>query len=86
MIIRRIEGTTNVLGPPPNWDLEIGKCVSLPVRISFADGYVISESAWEPDPLEFKALNAGGSIILRVYGGQPPVALYVTETLSEDGI
>ncbi len=29
------------------------------------------ESAWEPTPEELALLNAGASIVLRVYGGQP---------------
>jgi hypothetical protein len=39
------------------------------------------ESAWEPTPAELEMLNNGGSIILRVVGWQPPVALYVEPLL-----
>ena len=33
------------------------------------------QSAWEPTPRELAILNAGGSVILSIIGGQPPVML-----------
>ncbi len=74
MISRRITGATNRLGAPASWDPERdGNCAHLWVRI-VGNG---CESAWEPTPEELAALNAGGSVVLRVIGGQPPVALWV---------
>jgi hypothetical protein len=74
MMPLRILGATNYLGAPPGWEpAEDGACAPLAVR------HVgnIYESAWEPTPDELAALNAGGSVVLRVVGSQPPVALYV---------
>jgi hypothetical protein len=73
MMPRRIQNATHSLGAPKDWDKARGNCVSLWVR-AFPDFF---ESAWEPTPDELAALNAGGSVILRVVGGHPPVALYV---------
>lgn len=81
MMPRRIAGTTHVLGAPKDWNAEKdGECSRLAVRASAQ----WCESAWEPTPEELAMINAGGSIILRVWGGQPPVALYV-ETQAESG-
>jgi hypothetical protein len=75
MLIRHIKEATHLLGAPNGWDeKQHSKCLQLPVRVS-QDGYF--ESAWEPTPAELQTLIAGGSIILRVFGGQPPVSLYV---------
>lgn len=74
MIPRRIQGTTHYLGAPKGWTPEIsGHCGHLAVR---QDGPAF-ESVWEPTPDEIEAIIQGGSVILRVFGGQPPVALYV---------
>ncbi len=75
MIPRRIAGATHDFAPPRDWDeAKQGKCVHLWVRrMPWGD----CESAWEPTPEELALLNAGASIVLRVYGGQPPVWLYV---------
>ena len=80
MIAKRISGTTHYLGSPKGWHPDKdGKCGHLAIRTQGepqrGDGWC--ESAWEPTPSELAALNAGGSIILRVVGWQPPVALYV---------
>ncbi len=74
MIPKRISGATHRLGKPNDWDAEEnGDCVHLLVRIE--DGCVCS--AWEPTPDELAMLNAGGSVILSIVGGQPPVMLSV---------
>jgi hypothetical protein len=60
---------------PEGWnELRDGPCEALPVRVS-NEGYC--ESAWLPSPAELKALEEGHAVILRVYGRQPPVAVYV---------
>lgn len=75
MLIRRIKDATNSLGSPKNWDTaKYGPCITLPVRRTI-DGFY--QSAWEPSPEELRLLNEGGSIILSVFGGQPPVMLSV---------
>lgn len=76
MIPRRISRATHYLGAPQGWaPAKDGHCSHLAVRAS-GD---VCESAWEPTPAELAALNAGASVILRVVGGQPPVALYVEQ-------
>lgn len=80
MIPRRIMGASHWLGAPADWKPgEDGDCGHLAIRTHgnprFGHGYC--ESAWEPSPKELEHLNAGGSVILRVMGWQPPVALYV---------
>lgn len=77
MIIRRIKNSTHTFSSPKNWNEEqFGKCLSLSIRRT-EDGFY--ESAWEPNPEELRILNNGGSIILSVFGGQPPVMLSVEE-------
>jgi hypothetical protein len=69
MIPRRITGATHLMLAPKDWNAdEHGKCLDLAIRMVGG----VCESAWEPTPAELAALNAGGSIILRVVGGQPP--------------
>ena len=69
----RIRGATHYLGPPAGWKPEKdGDCAHLAVRVE--DG--CSQSAWEPTPKELEILNAGGSVMLRVAGGQPPVMIW----------
>lgn len=80
MIARRIMNASHWLGAPAGWKPDKdGECGHLAIRTSgdprHSSGYC--ESAWEPTPREIEQLNAGGSIILRVMGWQPPVALYV---------
>src|ERR1017187_5188741 len=80
MIPRRISGAKHWLGAPAGWKPDAdGDCGHLAIRIHGdprrGDGWV--ESAWEPTPAELEQLNAGGSIILRIIGWQPPVAVYV---------
>lgn len=76
MLARRIKGANVLMAPPPNWDeTRDGACIRLWVRYDY-DTHVV-QSAWEPTPDELRCLNAGGSVILSVVGGQPPVMLYV---------
>lgn len=75
MIPRRIKDATNRLGPPKGWDQERdGKCVDLWIRVT---EHGDCQSAWGPTPEELAILSAGGSVVLSVVGGQPPVNLSV---------
>ena len=77
MIPLRIANATHKLGAPNEWNTERnGRCTELYVRVTLNN---VFESAWEPTPAEVAALVAGGRVILRIYGGQPPVRLVVTE-------
>jgi hypothetical protein len=81
MIPRRIANATHYLGAPKGWNPETdGACGHLAVRVVGN----VWESAWEPTPAELAALNAGGSVILRVVGGQPPVMLLVEQAQKEE--
>jgi hypothetical protein len=63
-----------LLTAPTDWDVAThGECCSLAVR---KDGDTI-QSAWIPDADELAALNAGGVVILTLYGAIPPVSLHV---------
>lgn len=74
VISRRIAGATHNLGAPPNWDRERdGNCGQLWIRQQ--DDYV--ESAWEITPDDIERLKQGRSLIVRIYGWQPPIAIYV---------
>lgn len=82
MIPRRISGATHVLGAPAGWDHERdGHCASLAVRA--VEGCCLS--AWEPTPDELAILNAGGSVILQVVGGLPPVMLWAEPSVAGGG-
>ncbi len=84
MIPRRIAGGNVILRPPADWDAtKQGKCASLVVRVNSAENWV--ESAWEPTPDELAMLMAGASVVLRVYGVAPPVALYVEDNQGTEG-
>ena len=79
MIPRRITNHTHNLGAPDGWnEKEAGKCISLAVRVvgEPKGGNGFCESAWEPTPAELDAIKKGGSIILRIWGWQPPVSIY----------
>jgi hypothetical protein len=77
MIPRHIAGSTHHFQPPQTWDEERnGGCSGLHVRVTEGNACA---SAWEPLPDELEALNRGGSIIITIYGGQPPVSLHVEE-------
>lgn len=81
MIPRRILGATTAFRAPEGWDDgEHGKCATLHARV---DGGVIS-TAWEPTPDELALLVAGGSVILSIFGLQPPVALSVVPPCPEE--
>jgi hypothetical protein len=70
----RIAGATHYLGAPEGWQPDRdGECAHLAVRVAGN----VWESAWEPTPDELAMLNAGGSVLLSVVGGQPPVMLGV---------
>lgn len=84
MLSKAIAGWNAAPGAPRNWNPEKdGRCGVLPIRVSPAEAlsgtvavdYV--ESAWEPTPEELAWLNAGGQVVLRIIGWQPPVSLYV---------
>ena len=75
MIPVRISGATHQLGPPEGWSPEQGRCAPLAVRC--LDG--VFSSAWEPTPDELAKLVAGGTLVLHIVGGQPPVAITVEE-------
>lgn len=79
MMIKRIDGVTRVLGKSQGY-------LGLPVRDIIVDcsvngsGTPAMETSWEPTPEELNALNAGGSVVLRVLGTvHPPVLIYVEE-------
>lgn len=77
-----IPGATRALGAPGNWNPQIsGPCGALPVRDGVHPGsHHFMESAWKPEPDELAALNAGGSVVLRIVSTvHPVVALYVIE-------
>lgn len=74
MIPKRISEATHFMGAPKGWKPdEDGNCCHLAVRV--IDN--VWQSAWEPTPGELAMLNAGGSIVLSIVGGQPPVMLSV---------
>lgn len=82
MLKRVINGFTAVLGAPKDWDPERdGDCLGLAVRVhphGAGPGQAKwIESAWEPTPAELDQIMVGHSLILRIVGWQPPVALYV---------
>ncbi len=80
MLHRRISGATRTFTAPVNWHRDNPTGVDLHVRQSaIGDDIQVFSSAWEPTPAELKALNAGGSVILTIVGGQPPVKLHVED-------
>jgi hypothetical protein len=82
MIPRMISGATHVLGAPAGWDhARDGHCGKLAIRA--AEGCCLS--AWEPTPEELAILSAGGSVILQVVGGQPPVMLWAEPSVGGEG-
>jgi hypothetical protein len=84
MIPRHIAGATHALGAPADWDkTRDGNCCVLHVRAVRDGRNTRFESAWEPTPEELALLNAGGSVILSVVGGQPPVWLEVKSAEGE---
>lgn len=82
-----IEGANLSLGAPANWDeARHGPCVRLHIRVTHGeidDGETVHrpvdycESAWQPSPEEVQLLIGGGSVVVRVYGGQPPISIFI---------
>lgn len=79
MMIKRIDGVTRVLGKSQGYlglyvrDIKVSCSVN-------GDETPAMETSWEPTPEELNALNAGGSVVLRVLGTtHPPVLIYVEE-------
>lgn len=77
MIIRRIQGTTRVLGKSQGY-------LGLPIRDELISegvngpGTPAMVSAWEPTPDELARLRSGATVYLRVLGTvHPPVMLSV---------
>lgn len=79
MLVKRIANATRVLGQSQGY-------LGLPVR----DGVIFDTAtrtsapcmltAWEPTPAELAALNAGGTIYLRILGtAHPPVMMWAEE-------
>lgn len=89
MLKRVIDGWNAAPGAPASWNPEKdGQCGALPIRVHPPEALQAGpnraavqwvESAWEPTPREMTAIMLGRSIILRIIGWQPPVALYVDE-------
>jgi len=78
MEAQKIRDSNLTLGKPENWDDTKANCTALPVRAIVVDGLHVIESAWRPTEDEMAELNAGGFVILRVFGqGMIPVQLYV---------
>lgn len=67
-----------VLGAPNGWDQQQIECGALPITQVSVEGTTAMVSFWRPSDDELKALNAGASLRLWVYGtAHPPVALDV---------
>lgn len=80
MFSKVIEGYTHRLIPCQPWNPEVdGPCNRLYVRYEAKLQYF--ESAWEPTEDELAMLNAGGPIILRLWGAQPVVEIGVAPPL-----
>lgn len=80
VLARRIAGATAYLGAPANWQPDKdGDCGHLAIREHGdprrGSGWV--ESAWEITPDDLEKLKEGRSLIVRIWGWQPPIALYV---------
>ena len=55
-------------------------CDDLPALVEKqGSGEVCITSVWKPSEEDLKRLNEGGCVCLAVYGGQPPVSLWVQE-------
>ena len=80
ILARRIAGATAYLGAPANWTPDAdGDCGHLAIRehgdARSGKGWV--ESAWEVTPDDVERLREGRSLIVRIHGWQPPIALYI---------
>lgn len=76
-----INNATHHFGPPQDWnDERDGRCGSLWVRQSDEpSGRTVFASAWRPTAEELAALNAGGVVVVEVFGGQPPIMISVEQ-------
>lgn len=88
MDIVEVEGATDLMAKPKNWDDEkMGSCRPLPVRVEMKeigkteDGFDLKmltcTSAWKPTREELALLNSGAVIELVIAGQQPPCRLGV---------
>lgn len=87
MISRRIQGANQQLGAPKDWRKDDPTITALHVRVTqLTETVQVYASAWEPTPAELAALNRGGSIILNIVGGQPPISLHVEDPATAEEI
>ena len=71
-----IKGVNKTYSAPDGWDeAKHGKCGTLFVMKHMDGELPVCSSAWLPTEEELAHLNAGGPIILHIYGGQPAVKL-----------
>ena len=74
MIPAVIEGHSQVLGAPQNWnEQKYGPCLGLPIRVSQQSGLRWMQSAWRPSPDELLALSRGACVILSISAPVHPV-------------
>lgn len=80
-------GVNRVYVAPKGWDEgKHGECHDLFVAQADEDGLKLCTSVWKPTQQELEILNEGGSIVLQIVGGQPPIMLSaqnITETEPE---
>ena len=81
---RRIADATAYLCAPADWTPDTdGYWGPLAIReqgdANSGAGWV--ESAWEVTPDDIERLHEGCSLIVRIRGWQPPIALYVAQQL-----
>lgn len=68
MLPNVITGATHRVGKSQGF-----KALSVRVRQT-EDGSPVTESAWQPTPVELQTLMAGGSVVISLMmGGQPPM-------------
>jgi hypothetical protein len=81
-----VAGSNARLKPPKDWNEEkFGCCADLHVRqVVEESGLFYHETAWEFTDSDIEALRAGGRLILRVAGFQPPVSLRVEPPTADD--
>lgn len=82
MIPRMIAGHTHRMTAPARERAE-GEPHIRDLHVREIDGAFAS--AWEPTPDELAILNAGGSVVLWVMGGQPPVMLTAEPSIESNG-
>lgn len=76
---KRIADCTRVLGAPSDWDADSsGPCQGLPIRDGALLDKPVMVSEWSLSDSDREILQAGGTVLLYVWGsGHPPVALDV---------